>query len=152
MLTDALCPVTWRARPRSFVGLMTLYESNYIRFGWLAPDPAALGDRSVSRVDGDCPLELTVVGRAPYTTMLELSYLFDTTGGVQRVPRLQLRLYHDARLVEATGLDGPPGHPVLRRIEARLHRGDRGWTRNMLLNKWLEYCAERGHGFAASPA
>jgi uncharacterized protein YqiB (DUF1249 family) len=24
---------------------------------------------------------------------------------------------------------------------------DQRWTRNMMLNKWLEYCAERGHWF-----
>ena len=28
--------VSWRARPRSFVALMALYESNYMRLGWLA--------------------------------------------------------------------------------------------------------------------
>jgi uncharacterized protein YqiB (DUF1249 family) len=26
------------------------------------------------------------------------------------------------------------------------------WRRNMLLNKWLDYCAERGHRFVAAPA
>ena len=29
--------------------------------------------------------------------------------------------------------------------ERELHQR---WTRNMMLNKWLEYCAERGHRFA----
>ena len=38
MLGDDLCAVSWRARPGSFVGLMTLYESNYIRLGWLVGD------------------------------------------------------------------------------------------------------------------
>ena len=26
----------------------------------------------------------------------------------------------------------------------------RRWARNVLLNKWLEYCAERGHRFDAT--
>jgi hypothetical protein len=26
------------------------------------------------------------------------------------------------------------------------------WLRNMLLNKWLDYCAERGHRFAPAVA
>ena len=38
MLNDAVTLVSWRARPRSFVALMALYESNYIRLGWLAGD------------------------------------------------------------------------------------------------------------------
>ena len=35
MVSDDLCTISWRARPRSFVSLMTLYESNFIRLGWL---------------------------------------------------------------------------------------------------------------------
>ena len=35
---DTNCAVSWRARPGSFVSLMSLYESNYIRLAWLVPD------------------------------------------------------------------------------------------------------------------
>jgi uncharacterized protein len=39
-------------------------------------------------------------------------------------------------------------HPHLSRLQSRLKRElDQRWTRNMMLNKWLEYCAERGHHF-----
>ena len=63
MFTDCLCAVSWRTRPRSFVSLMTLYESNYIRLGWLVGDPRKLADHAVSEVGGDCPLELSVLDR-----------------------------------------------------------------------------------------
>ena len=33
--------------------------------------------------------------------------------------------------------------------DMRREMGER-WARNMLLNKWLEYCAERGHRFEAA--
>jgi uncharacterized protein YqiB (DUF1249 family) len=26
------------------------------------------------------------------------------------------------------------------------------WLRNMLLNKWLDYCVDRGHRFVGAPA
>lgn len=153
MLSDDLCAISWRARPRSFVSLMTLYESNYIRFGWLAPDPSRIAERSVSRVAGDCPLELAVVGRARYTTTLTLSYLFQQAGNEQREPGLQVRLYHDARLAEATAVSGIARHPALQGVAVRLGRGVKGsWPRNVLLNKWLEYCAGRGHRFTAAVA
>jgi uncharacterized protein YqiB (DUF1249 family) len=150
MLSDDLCAISWRARPRSFVSLMTLYESNYIRFGWLAPEPSRITERAVSRVAGDCALELTVMERARYTTMLALSYLFKEGARELREPGLRVRLYHDARLAEATGIGAVACHPALRRVEAR-SRGavDSRWSRNVLLNKWLEYCAERGHRFVA---
>src|SRR5204862_370029 len=38
MLTDTLTIVSWRAKPRSFVALMSLYESNYLRLASLAGD------------------------------------------------------------------------------------------------------------------
>jgi len=39
----------------------------------------------------------------------------------------------------------------LRALRSRLERElDQRWARNVMLNKWLEYCVERGHRF--SPA
>jgi uncharacterized protein len=153
MLTDHLCAVSWRARPRSFVGLMTLYESNYIRLGWLVADVAALADRSVSRVADDCPLEITVVDRARFTTTLTMSYLFEEAGVTLRDPGLEIRVYHDARLAEAASLPDSGRHPALRRLQpAQPAKADGRWPANMLLNKWLEYCADRGHRFALGRA
>jgi uncharacterized protein YqiB (DUF1249 family) len=126
---------------------MTLYESNYIRLGWIVGDPRRLADHAVSEVGGDCPLELSVLDRAPYTTTVTLSYLFDESGATVRDPGLELRIYHDARLAEATSVGRP--HAGLRTVQSRLPRSTDGrWSGNMLLNKWLEYCAERGHRFA----
>lgn len=149
MLSDDLCAITWRARPRSFVSLMTLYESNYIRFGWLAPDPTRIAERAVSRVAGDCALELAVMARARYTTTLTLSYLFEGGTTALREPGLEVRLYHDARLAEATAIGPGDRHPT-RCGKVRDGGARSPWSRNVLLNKWLEYCAERGHRFAAA--
>jgi uncharacterized protein YqiB (DUF1249 family) len=132
--------VSWRARPRGFVALMGLYESNYLRLAQLAGDLRTLPDSSVSAVAGDCTLVLSVRERARYTSELLLTYLLPTVQSpplLERVPDLHLRLYHDARLLEARGAGGVAPEREL----------DRRWTRNMMVNKWLEYCAERGHGF-----
>ncbi len=132
---------------------MTLYESNFIRLGWLVEDPRRIEDRAVSEVQDDCPLELAVLERARYTTTLGLSYLFESSGGTLREPGLELRVYHDARLAEATAVHGSDSHPGLRRLAAALPRSaDVRWAGNMLLNKWLEYCAGRGHRFAYATA
>ena len=150
MLQDQLCAVSWKARPRSFVSLMTLYESNYIRLGWLVPDPRSLPDRALSRVEGDSPLELTVLERARYTTTASLSYLFDEEGTTLRDPGLELRVYHDARLAEVTAVG--PARAGLAQVKSRLPRSADGrWSGNMLLNKWLEYFADCGHAFAPVP-
>jgi uncharacterized protein len=142
--TDTTTIVSWRARPRSFAALMGLYESNYIRLAWLAGDVTALEGRHCSRVLGDCDLLLTVTERGPYTTMLRLTYLIEERGPPLARPDMRLRVYHDARLVEAQSWEGQGERA---RTERELHQC---WARNIMLNKWLEYCVERGHRFSAA--
>jgi hypothetical protein len=152
MLCEADIKVSWRARPRGFVALMSLYESNYLRFLHLAGDPTRLSGALVSRVDGDCELRLAVLEHMPYTSLLSLTYLLPSgdSGCFERLPDLKLRAYHDARLLEADQFrqQQPKEHNTRRRDplkgERELHQR---WTRNMMLNKWLEYCVERGHRF-----
>jgi uncharacterized protein YqiB (DUF1249 family) len=152
MLNDAMTLVSWRSRPRSFVALMSLYESNYLRLASLAGDLQQLADVRVSRVPQDCDLRLTVTERSPYTTSLDLTYLFrDEPGGeagrLTTYPDMRVRIYHDARLVEAQEWATRHEHETLRRLRGAAERElDQRWARNTMLNKWLEYCIDRGHG------
>jgi uncharacterized protein len=154
MLSDALTLVSWRSRPRSFVALMSLYESNHVRLCSLAGDLRQLADVRVSRVPDDCDLRLSVSERSPYTTSLDLTYLFRDSAGLTTYPDMRVRVYHDARLVEAQewAQERPMQHEheALRRLRGAAERElDQRWARNTMLNKWLEYCIDRGHGFLA---
>jgi uncharacterized protein YqiB (DUF1249 family) len=156
MLNDTLTPVTWRARPRSFVALMGLYESNYIRLSWLAGELVSLDGRHRSVVAGDCDLLLTMTERSPYTSTLNLTYYFsreglpEADGGLQ-FPDMRLRVYHDAHLAEAQDWAGTHTQPVLKALRSHAERElDQRWARNVMLNKWLEYCVERGHRFSSA--
>ncbi len=154
MLSDALTIVSWRSRPRSFVALMSLYESNYLRMATLAGDLRHLPDAYVSSVPDDCDLRLSVTERSPYTTSLDLTYLFargeDEGGGITTYPDMRVRIYHDARLVEAQEWATQHDHQALRAMRGVAERElDQRWARNTMLNKWLEYCVDRGHGFRA---
>jgi uncharacterized protein YqiB (DUF1249 family) len=150
MIVDSQCVTTWHARPVSFVSLMTLYESNYIRLRRLAGDVRRLSGDLLSRVHGECDLHLSVVEHSRYTSILRLTYLFEEAAGAVADPDLELRVYHDARLAEASGCGRWVLHPGLRHIRSRLSAtlGDR-WLRNMMLNKWLDYCTDRGHDFVS---
>ena len=146
MLIDALSVVSWRSRPRSFVALMSLYESNYLRLGSLADDLRSLDGVRVSRVADDCDLRLSVTERSPYTTSFDLTYVF--TEGLSTYPDMRVRIYHDARLAEAQEWATQHDHEALRRMRGLAERElDQRWARNTMLNKWLEYCIDRGHGF-----
>jgi uncharacterized protein YqiB (DUF1249 family) len=148
LTSDVNCAVSWRARPGSFVSLMSLYESNYIRLSWLAPNLEALAPSQISVVDGDCPLHLAIEERSRYTTTLRLTYMFEDEAGPLADPDLLIRVYRDARLAEVQACARWHRHAVLESMRSQLARdlGDR-WLRNVMLNKWLDYCVERGHRF-----
>lgn len=146
---DELLPVSWRSRPGDFVSLMTLYESNYVRLRKLVPELHTINGALTSTVTGDCPLHLRIEERGPYTTTFTLTYLFETLAGQIADPDLQVRVYHDARVAEVLSCARWHRHEVLASIKSDLYcqLGDR-WLRNVMLNKWLDYCVERGHRFA----
>src|SRR5262245_8470822 len=154
MLNDCEQLVSWRAKPKSFVALMALYESNYLRLSWLTGGLigglATLAGRHRSVVANDCDLLLSVTERSPYTTTLNLTYHLPSEGGAaaSEYPDMGIRVYHDAHLVEAQEWAGSHPHGVLQALRRRAERElDQRWARNIMLNKWLEYCLERGHRF-----
>ena len=148
LLDSRLVPETI-VRPRSFVGLMSVYESNFLRLKHLVPDLDRLDGCYRSRVAGDCDLHLEIMERSRYTVTLTLTYYFEGEEGRIADPDLLVRAYLDGQLAEAMslgGLDGGHRHAELRRL-AMTHRRelDARWTRNVVLNKWLDYLIEQGH-------
>jgi uncharacterized protein YqiB (DUF1249 family) len=127
---------------------MTLYESNFVRLGWLAADLRRIPRAAVSRIAKDCDLHLIPLEVSRYTSLFRLTYEFEHEGAPVRDPDLEICVYHDARLAEARSFRGIQRHPHLVKLQSGLNRElDQRWMRNMMLNKWLEYCAERGHRF-----
>jgi uncharacterized protein len=152
MQNETLLPVVWRAKPRGFVALMSLYESNYLRLVRLCGDPKHLRGKRVSQVAEGCDLRLVVLDNAAYTTTLSLTHVFGASRpeGAEAQPLLtypdvRVRAYCDARLVQAQYW--PEGQEPYnggkpRQAERELHQR---WAYNTMLNKWLEYCLDLGH-------
>jgi uncharacterized protein len=148
MIADQWCATSWRASPASFVSLMTLYESNFVRLGWLVDELREITTQRVSKVGSDCDLYLIPLEQCRYTSVFRLTYEFEHEASRQRDPDLEVCVYHDARLAEVRSFRGFQHHPQLSKLQSGLKRElDQRWARNMMLNKWLEYCAERGHRF-----
>ncbi len=132
-----------------FGWLMGLYAENHVRLQRLF-EPADLAVGSyVSSIGDGLDLQLQIIERHAYTVELRMSYgLIDPQTGL-RDPSASLRLYRDARQVEAThcyagrrwqdviGMYPPPK----RILDHRLRM-------NTFLGKWLEYLSEQGHGVA----
>ena len=145
LLDSQLVPETV-VKPRSFVGLMALYESNYLRLLQLVPELERLDGCFRSRVAGDCELFVEVLERCRYTITMSLTYQFDSDEGSIADPDVKVRAYLDGRLAEAMSLGRDHQHGALRRLIRRNRRElDARWRRNMILNKWLEYLSDQGH-------
>jgi uncharacterized protein YqiB (DUF1249 family) len=66
-------------------------------------------------------------------------------------PDIVVRIYHDARLVEAVSSREAHRHVKLRELARSSNAElDRRWRLNMLLNKWLDYLFEVGHSLGTA--
>ena len=133
-------------KPKSFVGLMALYESNFLRLLRLIPELERIDGCFRSRVGGDCDLHVAIIERCRYTVTLSLTYHFESEAGTVADPDLTVRAYLDGQLAEAMSVGEQRRHAELRRL-LRAHKPelDARWQRNVVLNKWLEYLADQGH-------
>lgn len=126
--------------------LMALYAENYSRFERLFQWHRHPTRHWCSSLDDGLDIHLDVLEQHRYTSVLRLSYdLPDPLTG-EPDPSAFLRLYHDARLLEAThcyvgrrwqdvlGLHPTPATVLGHRLRM-----------NTFLGKWLEFLAEQGH-------
>jgi len=128
-------------QPGTLSGLMDMYEQNYIRLRKIAPD-LDIADSMISVSPGYMDLYLSVTERCKFTTMLRLTYHFKCREKVIYQPDMQLKIYHDARIVE-----------VLDRLDQkhkRIFSSDsitQKWDMNRFLYKWLSFCISQKHYF-----
>ena len=145
LLDSQLVPQTI-IRPNSFVGLMALYESNYLRLLRLIPEIDRLDGCFRSRVAGECDLYVEIIETSRYTVTLSLTYHLATDAGMLLDPDMTVRMYLDGQQAEVLAIGEKQRHEALRRL-AFEHREelDRRWRCNTVLNKWLEYLSDQGH-------
>ncbi|WP_240125241.1 DUF1249 domain-containing protein [Thermomonas alba] len=132
-----------------FGWLMALYAENHARLQRLFDVGHLPRGVYVSTIGDGLDVRIEVLEQHAYTSELRMSYgLIDPHTGLAD-PSAHLRLYRDARQVEAThcyagrrwqdviGMFPPPA----RILDHRLRM-------NTFLGKWLQYLAECGHGMA----
>lgn len=94
---------------------------------------------------------LRITERSPYTTTLELGRTaLGESSNWLALPKLTLRMYHDAKLAEVLAWEG---HKRLRpRYEypnRSMYYSDEKYQLNRFLGEWLALCLERGHSVDA---
>ena len=131
--------------PKTFAGLMEIYETNYINIRRLCGNINLLDEWVISQVQTGLDLHLRIIERAKYTLTLKLTYQF-TDGSEQRIdeyPDLLVRVYFDAKQAEVLQVFSSQ-QP--RRVDYR-QRLRKKWYDNRFLYKWLKYCLNEGHNF-----
>ncbi len=123
--------------------LVSLCEENYDLLLRLAPElPHMEGDYR-AHLPGHADLHLSILQRSRYTTLLRLTYLFED-GREAAEPDALLRVYHDAREVEAVELHQsvlPTGN--LYEAPALANK----WQVNWFITKWLGFCVSLDYRF-----
>lgn len=127
---------------------MAICEANYVRLNKLL----------VRMADGECRLMtsrghqqslhlLKVLERSPYTTTLQLSQEPLNIPSVWlKMPRLTLRMYHDAKVAEVLAWEGHKRlRPRYTYPNQAMYLADEKHQLNRFLWEWLELCLAEGH-------
>ncbi len=124
--------------------LPELHSAVFRALNVLMPDGLSRSDCLVSRINGGPDLYMQVIERHDYTTFLRLTYLIGDSR--QHDPNAHIRVYHDARMAEATAFSPEQGIQRLAGPELPMHGlVVRNWRLNRALLKWLDYLLSQGH-------
>jgi uncharacterized protein len=124
--------------------LPELHTSVFRALNVLMPEGLARSDCLVSRVGSGPDLFMQVIERHDYTTFLRLTYVIGDQQ--QHNPNAHIRVYHDARMAEATAFS--PEQGIQRLAGPELPQNGlvvRNWRLNRALLKWLDYLLSQGH-------
>ncbi|MES2821763.1 MAG: DUF1249 domain-containing protein [Pseudomonadota bacterium] len=138
-------------RERYRVDLLELQaacEANYARLLRLLPHMQ--GDQQSRRValtQGEHRLgvlALDVLESCPYTTTLQVSQEHSLPW--LPVPRLEVRVYHDARMAEVIRAENARRfRSIYPYPNAAMHQPDEKTQLNLFLGEWLSHCLACGH-------
>lgn len=127
----------------SIKALTILCEQNYVCLSKLVPE-FAVDNTYNFLLDNEVKYELKVLECFKYTSIVQFTQLGVQQSLVQ-LPRLQIRLYHDAKLAEVLACQN------ITRIKPRydypnkdMMQPDEKWQVNMFLREWSELCLRQG--------
>jgi uncharacterized protein YqiB (DUF1249 family) len=130
------------------VGLQAACEANYAHLMRLLPQMReARGSRRVALSQGEHllgVLALDVIEACPYTTTLQVSQEHSLPW--LPTPRLEVRVYHDARMAEVVGAEHARRfRSVYPYPNVDMHQPDEKSQLNLFLGEWLSHCLACGH-------
>jgi uncharacterized protein YqiB (DUF1249 family) len=131
-------------------GQMAECEANYHRLIKLMPHHATVDDWQF--MNGSDPrnhcLHIRIIERSRYTTTVQMAQLdirVPEHHGWLRMPKLTVRLYHDARLAEVLAWEGHRSvRPRYDYPNAAMYQSDEKAQLNRFLGEWLALSLQHG--------
>lgn len=128
--------------------LQAACEANYALLMRLLPGMREQpGVRRIALSQGDRllgVLALEVIEACPYTTVLQVRQ--EHCLPWLPVPRLEVRVYHDARMAEVASAENARRfRGIYSYPNARMHQPDEKSQLNLFLGEWLRHCLSCGH-------
>lgn len=133
-------------------GHMAVCEANYFRLLQLLPELQLQDRREFLLAQGESAssrIRIDVLERCPYTTMLEIRQIEQSSSLSEWTvqPQFQLRVYHDAKMAEVIACrDLSRIQPFYEYPNAQMLQRDEKQQLNRFLAEWLSHCLR--HGFA----
>ena len=131
------------AEPDTFVGLMSLYESNYIKLNHLFPKIRQYdADRLIKSPSGN-DIHIGINIKTKYTMIISMTYSFEEKEIIEYEPNLTIKIYFDSRSAEVISIGRINKKSKLRDIAYQNKNIiNHLWRRNIILNKWLDYISD----------
>ncbi|SEG10418.1 DUF1249 family protein [Vibrio hangzhouensis] len=122
--------------------LMRIYETNYAKLNRLIPTSPVVGDVRCYQAAA-LTYQLEVLEVTKYTTLVEICQ--DDELPVFPLPKMTVRLYHDARVAEVCNCEQTSR--VSARYDypnAKMLQKDEKFQFNQFLSDWLTFCLKNG--------
>jgi len=127
--------------------LQALGAANYARLMRLFPDYECCNGRVFQA--GSAHVYLEVSARARHTTIVHVTQRHGSARWLGHL-RMELRAYHDAKLVEIwTFQYSRRVNPRYEYPNREMHQPDEKYQQNRFLAEWLEHCLSNGRSSAA---
>ena len=134
------------AKPNSFVGLMALYESNFLKLMKLIPDIKTYKNNQMMEALGEDDIYLTDFERTKYTISFSMTYIFNNQNDVYFDPNIKVKVYFDGSLAEVLSINEKQNKNELMKLVTQKKGGISSlWRKNIIFNKWLEHILDKDY-------
>jgi len=103
-------------KPNSFIGLMTLYESNYLKLFDLVPNFRDLEGTYIANTSNENDILFTINKKTKHTISFSMSYIFEDNLGIEFEPNMKVNVYLDGRLAQVSSINEDQNNSIFNKI------------------------------------